>query len=397
MACSHLSNLIIQSSLFSCILYRRTWQKYGTLFQRQIPKTVAHHKELQGKDVIQPEQAKLLRVAIIGCPNVGKSTLLNQLVNWKVSAVSSKVHTTRSNTIGVFVEGNTQIEFVDTPGLVDKKHLARHNLDSSLLAELENTLINSDMVALLVDASNKREKAKLNPGILNLLRSNRDKESLLILNKIDKLSHKRELLNITSTLTSGIVGGYIIHKPDSKSLQMELSRGNFETLFKRTEKVYLNYQDTNKSENVNPNEDNIGWPNFSLVFMLSALHNDGVGELRSYLLNKAQPKPWLYNGDAVTPQRPRTLIVDAMREVCLDLLHQEIPYNIYFQIVMWELDELDNLFIAVDMYCPAKFQSLVIGPKGSTISTIVRKSREIMCNIFRCDVSLKINVKPSSK
>src|SRR5699024_4001394 len=106
---------------------------------------------------------------------------------------------------------------------------------------------------------------------------------------------------------------------------------------------------------------------------------------------------WLYNANAVTTQKPKDLILEAVREVSLELLHQEIPYNLHFQIVMWELDEVGNLYIVLDMFCPSKFQSLIIGPKGSSISSIVRKSREVLCNIFRCDVSLKLAVKPSKK
>lgn len=373
-------------------------RRYGTFIQREIPKTTEQYNEMKQQKVEHPEDAKLLRVAIVGCPNVGKSTLLNQLINWKVSAVSSKVHTTRNNVIGVLVDNNTQIEFIDTPGLVNSRHISRHHLNKSMLSNVHYSLVKSDVIAILADVSNERERLKLNRGIIELLRKHRDKESLLVLNKVDRMRIKQNLLNITSTLTSGIVGGVPIHKPDRTSLQLQMKRGNFEEIFKKTDEKYLKYQDENKEdESITEGEDGIGWPNFSRVFMVSALHDDGIDDLRAYLLNQATHRPWLHSASAVTLQQPKDIIFDAVREVCLDLLHQEIPYNLYFQIVMWEVDEIGNLFVVLDMYCPAKFQSLIIGPKGSTISTIVRKSREALCNTFRCDVSLKIAVKPTSK
>lgn len=263
-----------------------------------------------------------------------------------------------------------------------------------MLDDVYYSMVKSDIIAIIADVSNERERSKINRGILELLRKNRDKESVLLLNKIDRIKHKRNLLDITSTLCSGIVGGNLISKPDRSSIQLQLKRGKFDELFKETEQKYLKYADLNKDESsALENEDGIGWPNFSQVFMISALHNDGIDDLRTYLLGKAKPRPWLYNGNAVTLQNPKNLIFDGIREVCLDMFHQEIPYNLNFQIVMWDLDEVGNLFVAVNMFCPAKFQSLIIGPKGSTISTIVRKSREALCTIFRCDVSLKIAVK----
>ena len=268
-------------------------------------------------------------------------------------------------------------------------------MEPSLLDYVQDSFVNSDIVAILVDVSNKLQREKLDSQILNLLRTNRDKESILVINKIDKLKDKRSLLEITSILTSGIVGNFPIYKSKQTSLLSELKSGNFESLFKRTEN-YLNYNDSTKDEDIDLNEDNTGWPNFSQVFMISALENDGIGELRSYLLNKAQYRPWLYSENAVTTEKPKSLIIDALREVCLELFHKEIPYNLFFQIVMWEVDDSDNMFIVVDLHCPAKFTTLIIGPKGSTISKIVRKSKEVLCNIFHCDVSLKIAIKPNN-
>lgn len=359
---------------------------------RTVPKTFDEYRGLQSREVTQPPHPKLIRVSIIGCPNAGKSTLLNKLIKWKVSAVSSKVHTTRSNTIGVYNEDDTQIEFIDTPGLVSKRHITKHKLGSTFVSDIQFSLTNTDVIAIIVDSSNKYEQERLHLKILELLRRNRDKESLLILNKVDKIKQKRRLLEITNNLTTGLIDGKPFRKPDDLQLKMELKEGNFETLFHRTEH-YLQYKDQGDDKEIELQESMIGWPNFSQVFMVSALYDDGINYLRSHLLQKATDRPWLYNENFVTPQKPEKLIIDCLRGVCFELFRQEIPYNIWFKIVMWEVDEIGNLFLVIDMHCPKKFLSYIIGPKGVNISTLVRKSRESLSDTFRCDVSLKIAAK----
>lgn len=338
----------------------------------------------------QPENARLLRVAIVGCPNAGKSTLLNQIIGRKISAVSSKVHTTQKNVIGVYVENNTQIEFIDTPGVINLKHMMRHNLELTFIKDLKFSIHNCDIITILTDVSNQREKSKLNKDILNLLKENSEKESILVLNKVDKIKDKRSFLEIISTLTNNIVGGENVstNHLEYEQIKFELKHAKYDTIFKRTEQHYFNYKDKEQS-----NENAKGWSNFSRVFMISALNNDGVDNLRKYFIQKAIPKSWIYNRNIVTPQNPQRLIIETIREVCLESFIQEIPYKLNFQIVMWEIDELENLYLVVDIFCPEKFVSLVIGPKGSTISKIVNQSRESLANTFRCDVSLKIAVK----
>ncbi|OTF74176.1 GTPase Era, mitochondrial-like protein, partial [Euroglyphus maynei] len=203
-------------------------------YERNIPKTLDEFKQFQYKPDEQPENARSLRVAIIGCPNVGKSTLLNHLINWKISAVSSKVHTTRKNVIGIYVENNTQLEFIDTPGLVSRKHMIRHKLELSFINDLKISVQNADIITILADVSNRRERSKLNLGILDLLQqqyqNDENKESILVLNKVDKIRDKRSLLDIVSTLTTGIVNGQPVCKSNVKDemLKAELEHGKFE-------------------------------------------------------------------------------------------------------------------------------------------------------------------------
>ncbi|KAF7487685.1 GTPase Era [Sarcoptes scabiei] len=360
--------------------------------ERSIPKTLDDFGKFPRHPIEQPENARMLKVTIAGCPNAGKSTLLNQLVKWKISAVSSKVHTTRRNIVGVYCENETQIKFFDTPGLISKAHLVRHNLEISFMNDLKFSTQNSDIIAVLIDASNHRERSKLNPGILELLRYYPDKESILILNKIDAIKEKRSLIEIVSNLTGGFVDGQKIsdnHENESQT-KFEIKKGKFEKLFKKTEK-YLNYRDRDMTL-----EDELMrnvWPKFSKCFMISSLYNDGIDDLRKFFVEKAQLNSWIYDARTVTSQNPKSLIIDAIREVCLETFKQEIPYDLRFQIVMWDIDEIGNIYLVIDVFIKKKFLPLLIGPKGSNISKIVNESRKNLSSIFRCDVSLKIAAK----
>lgn len=344
-------------------------------------------KEQGTKAIVQPDEPQTVKVAIVGSPNVGKSTLLNQLIEWKVSAVSRKVHTTRANIVGVFVQDNTQVEFVDTPGMVNRKHIARHHLAENFIGDVQYGFSRADVIAVLVDVSNIRERRQLNSGIINLLAKNRDKNAILVLNKVDKVRRKRELLDITNKLTDGQVDGEKIVKHPVR----RINKDSLEYLFKKTEH-HLQYKDNEVDEEQQPIKYTC-WPHFNRVFMISALHNEGIDELRQYFLSKARPGLWRYPDERITSQNPQSIIIDCLREVCLEMFRQEIPYNFYFQIIMWEVDSMNTLHILVDMYCPEKFTSLVIGPKGTTIAAIVRKARESLSTTFRCDVNLKIAAK----
>ncbi|XP_070572451.1 GTPase Era, mitochondrial-like [Ptychodera flava] len=175
----------------------------------------AYHELLCLQIPDQPENAKVLRVAVIGSPNAGKSTLTNQLMGRWVSSVSSKVHTTRKRTIAVLTEGETQIIFLDTPGMVDPRKAKRHSLDKSMMSDPRNTIEEADLVLVMVDVSNKWTRYKLDTDVLLTLYSNPTVPSILVLNKIDMVKTKHMLLGLTAQLTEGIVGGQSFEVDDS--------------------------------------------------------------------------------------------------------------------------------------------------------------------------------------
>lgn len=358
--------------------------------ERRVPKTPEEYRQQKSLKVEQPVMPRLSRVVIIGTPNAGKSTLTNQLVGWKVSSISSKVHTTRHKVIGIIVEDETQVEFLDTPGVVTRKHCAKHKLESTFISDPQTSVDVADIIAVICDTSNQRERERLNPGILKLLQKHLNKESILILNKIDKIREKRKLLDITTRLTCGVVGGISSVKSIQRPLVNANSKRSLEKIFEKTErKQNFDLSDENEDEN----EEKVGWNRFSRVFMVSALNGDGIEDIRRYFVDRARFQPWIYHRSQVTDQSPHELLKTTLREKCLDLLRQEIPYKINFVITMWELDPMGNLYIAVDVLCPHRFQSLVIGPKGQNISALVQSTRESLSNTFHCEVSLKLIVK----
>nr|CDS30303.1 GTP binding protein era [Hymenolepis microstoma] len=154
-----------------------------------------------------PPDSRLLKIAVLGFPNAGKSSLVNMLANWRVCAVSGKAHTTRSKQTVVFTKDNIQLAFVDLPGLVSARQVRQFKLERTFIRDPHSAIFDADLILVVVDASNKYARLALDPELLKALHFFPDKESILILNKIDKSrgDHCR-LLDITRRLTGGVVG-----------------------------------------------------------------------------------------------------------------------------------------------------------------------------------------------
>ncbi|XP_059913484.1 GTPase Era, mitochondrial [Gadus macrocephalus] len=169
-----------------------------------------HHGEqlsLLMREPDQPETSRVLKVAIVGSPNAGKSTLSNQLLGRKVFAVSKKVHTTRSKTLGVLTEDDTQIILLDTPGLTTASKVKRHNLESSLLSDPWSTVKEADLMLVMVDVADKWACEKLDLEVLKVLAKHPEVPAVLVLNKTDLVKNKVKLLDVTAHLTCGVVNG----------------------------------------------------------------------------------------------------------------------------------------------------------------------------------------------
>ncbi|NWH58977.1 ERAL1 GTPase, partial [Geococcyx californianus] len=155
----------------------------------------------------QPQNPKVLRIAIIGAPNAGKSTLSNQLLGRKVFPVSKKVHTTRCKARGVVTYEDTQLIILDTPGLTSPLKAKRHNLDAAMLTDPLDSVRHADLVVVLVDVSDHWTRDSLSQEVLKCLSRFPNIPSVLVLNKVDLLKKKFILLQLVTELTEGVVNG----------------------------------------------------------------------------------------------------------------------------------------------------------------------------------------------
>lgn len=357
---------------------------------------------------------KLLRVALLGPPNAGKSTLLNKLVCNEISCVSNKVHTTRRNILGVYTENQSQLEFYDAPGIIDRQHSLKHRIEDSVLRGPDDAALKCDLLAIMVDISNEREQRRLNKGLLNLLHENAGKPSILILNKVDLLKEKRKLLDISYTLTEGCIGGRPTRgrfDPSDKFNSMSPSKPDqrLEELIVRSKKLHKFVIDLNQEKNSQPLQDEssennmepkeLGYKNFSQVFSISALQDDGVEELRKHMISLAKPvEKWPHGPDFLTNQSGKEIAHGIIRGRMMDHVDKAIPYMLEYNYYQFQYDDVGSLHIHLCIKCPEFYMiSKVIGEKGSVISRVSAEAREAIANALGTDVKLIIQVDKQSE
>ncbi|KAI5615591.1 GTPase Era, mitochondrial [Silurus asotus] len=362
-----------------------------------VPTDKVEHFSLMLKVPDQPEDAKVLRVAIIGAPNSGKSTLTNQLLGKKLFAASQKVHTTRSRALGVITEDNTQIILLDTPGLTTPSKAKRHQLEKTFLVDPLKSLRQADLVVVLVDVSDKWTRGRLDFEVLKCLALNAGIPSVLVLNKVDLLKGKPLLLDITAELTEGVVNG---KRLKVRSLVKPLQKDTSEKLLKKTSGL-PNGEMQNpgnqlltglSGEQLRALKSRKGWSHFKDVFMMCATDGEDVQTLKSYLMAEAKPGPWQYHSAVLTDQSPEDICTNAIREKLLEYLPQEVPYSVTQHIELWRETADNQLDIAVKLHVRKdSHMKMVIGPGGQLIARIAREAGLDLTNAFMCEVRLKIS------
>ncbi|KAJ8266353.1 hypothetical protein GJAV_G00129450 [Gymnothorax javanicus] len=365
----------------------------------------------------QPENPKILKVAIIGAPNAGKSTLSNQLLGKKVFAVSKKVHTTRTRAEGVLTKDNTQIVFLDTPGLTTLAKAKRHQLEKNLLMDPWNSVLEADLVVVLVDVSEKWSSNKLSFEVLKCLAQNPDIPAVLVLNKVDLLKDKHKLLDITVSLTEGMVNGRKISVRSMFRSLLEIGDRNSKVT---SDRLDAGAQDSTEvssesststpqvlsvgsrsqvlsKEELRQLKSRQGWPHFRDVFMLSAIDAEEVEPLQRYLMLGAKPGSWHYHSEVLTDQSPEEICINTVREKLLEYLPQEVPYNVTQVIEMWQEREGGQLDIFLKLHVKKdSHMKMLIGQAGQTIARIAREAGEDLSEVFLCDVQIKMTVKVKS-
>ncbi|XP_040982831.1 GTPase Era, mitochondrial isoform X2 [Aquila chrysaetos chrysaetos] len=358
----------------------------------QHPPPVATSKEEQARLVQdrpdQPQNPKVLRIAIIGAPNAGKSTLSNQLLGRKVFPVSKKVHTTRCKARGVVTYEDTQLIILDTPGLTSPFKAKRHKLDKAMLTDPWDSMKHADLVLVLVDVSDHWTRNSLSKEVLKCLSQFPQIPSVLVLNKVDLLKNKFILLELVTELTEGIVNGKKLevrsafkhNSSSSAKSPLQITQGSplenrdpeshclQETDQAQEGSSLDNTSDMRASESSLVTEEaegpkcsgprdlknTKGWPCFQEIFMLAARHGEEVDTLKRYLLMQAKPGPWEFHSGVLTSQSPQEICDNIIREKVLEYLPLEVPYGVVQVTEMWEEGPSGELLIVQNLLVPRK-------------------------------------------
>lgn len=271
-------------------------------------------------------------VALIGEPNAGKSTLLNRMVGAKVSIVTHKVQTTRARIRGVAIEGESQIVFVDTPGIFRPTR----RLDRAMVAAAWGGAADADVIILLIEAH--RGMTKGVEAIIEALKERTDGRRIsLAINKIDRVP--------------------------------------VDVLLELTRKMNESFA-------------------FEKTFLISAEKGHGVDDLREWLAAEMPEGPWLYPEDQIADLPMRMIAAEMTREKLTLQLHQELPYQLTVETENWEerkdgsarIDQV--IYVARDGH-----KGILLGHKGETIKRISRASREELSKFLDRKVHLFLQVK----
>ncbi len=273
-------------------------------------------------------------VAVIGAPNAGKSTLVNQLVGQKVAITSAKAQTTRARLMGIALHGSTQMILVDTPGIFEPKR----RLDRAMVSAAWEGAVAADAVLLVVDPI-KQRRHELMPLVEQL--KDRKERKILVLNKVDR-SKKEPLLELAQELNA--------------------------------------------------------LADFSEVYFVSALTGDGVPELKDTLAGLMPEGPWHYPEDQVSDASERLLAAEVTREQLYQQLHEELPYDAAVRPESYEVRKDGSVEVRQQIVISRDSQKpIVLGKGGRRIKEIGEAARNELSQILGVKVHLFLHVKVDEK
>ncbi len=261
---------------------------------------------------LRERERKCGYVALIGAPNAGKSTLLNQLVGRKLAIVTPKVQTTRTRLLGIVLVDDAQLILVDTPGIFEP----RRRLDRAMVAAAWAGASDADQVVLLIDATRPNDPDA--QRIVDRLVASK-RRAILALNKVDVV-RRDTLLGLTERFAA---------------------HGCFDQ-----------------------------------VFMISGLTGDGVEDLKRHLAALMPPGPWLFPEDQLSDAQERWLAAEITREQVFLQLHDELPYATSVETETWEERRDGSARIDQIIYVQRPGQrAIVLGDKGQRIKSIGARAR----------------------
>lgn len=270
-------------------------------------------------------------VTIIGRPNVGKSTLLNGIIGEKIAIMSSKPQTTRHKITGVYNDDDSQIIFVDTPGI----HRPKNKLGDYMVNSAKNAINDVDVVILMVDHS-----LKIGPGdeyLLDFIKASKV-EVILAINKVDLIS------------------------PDA---------------FKIIYETYGQFDFINQ------------------IIGLSAINNKGTEDLIKAIKAKLPAGPAFYPTDHMTDQTERTIVSEIIREKVLMYIDDEIPHGVAVEVQSFKKRTNKELYdIEVDVICEKQsHKGIIIGKEGRKLKGIGKSARQDIEKLLQTPVNLQLFVK----
>lgn len=269
-------------------------------------------------------------VAVIGAPNAGKSTLVNQLVGQKVAITSAKAQTTRARMLGIALFGPVQMILVDTPGIFEPKR----RLDRAMVSAAWEGAESADAILLLVDPV-KQRRHELFPLIEAL--AGRPEKKILVLNKVDR-AKKEPLLALAEELSGKV--------------------------------------------------------QFDEVFFVSALTGDGVPEMKEALAKMMPQGPWMYPEDQVSDASERLLAAEITREQLYQQLHEELPYDSAVRPEQYKTRPDGSIEIHQQIVVARETQRpIVLGKGGQRIKAIGEAARKELSEILGVNVHLFLHVK----
>ncbi len=278
-----------------------------------------------------PDHPRCGFIALVGAPNAGKSTLLNAMIGSKVSIVSPKVQTTRTRVLGITIQGDAQMIFVDTPGIFKPKR----RLDRAMVAAAWQGAEDADVIGVLYDVSRRSIDEDTRSIVARLKEQGR--EAILILNKIDLV--KRDVL--------------------------------------------LGIADAFRQEGI-----------FSDIFMVSASTADGVAHLKSFLADRLPDGPWHFPEDQISDMPMRLLAAEITREKLFLQLHQELPYSATVETEVWEEFDDGSVKISQVIFVQRESQkAIVLGKGGQRIKALGSTARRELTEMLERRVHLILFVK----
>ncbi|XP_050091243.1 GTPase Era, mitochondrial [Anopheles aquasalis] len=350
----------------------------------------AHSAENGNQHTDQPAttsgKEKLIKVAMIGMPNAGKSTLINRLIDQRVCPVSAKVHTTRRASKAIHSRSNSQAILFDTPGLVGNREIKKHQLDAQFVSACRHAIQHSSLIGVVHDVSNSWTRHALNPVLLRVLEEYSHLPSFLILNKIDTLKSKRILLDIVKNLTCNRVESIRDYVPVRRRNKLAPQ------LAGQQEKQVQEEPSTDA-----PVQQAEGWPHFTEIFMVSAMTGDGLRDVMTFVHGNAKPQAWEHMADEHTDQSPEQLIVQSVRARLLDFMPQEIPYLLQTELEFYEVVG-GRVLTSVVVTCPSeRIARLVCGESNGKLRQINEQVTSDLIETFGMPVLLTITTQVRSK